>query len=59
MTDKAGSTDSDGQGARDVLRLTGEDRVEDLGEGRDLLGIDEFEQFGLPRRLFHVTLRKS
>jgi len=34
-------------------------KVEHLAEGYEILEIDEFEEGGLPRRLFRVTLRKT
>jgi SAM-dependent methyltransferase len=33
-------------------------KVERLAKGYDLLAVDEFEEGGMPRRLFRVTLRK-
>jgi SAM-dependent methyltransferase len=33
-------------------------KVEHLAEGYELLGVDEFEEGGLPRRLFRVTMKK-
>jgi len=33
--------------------------VESLAEGFDILGIEEFEEGSLPRKLFQVTLRKK
>ena len=33
--------------------------VESLAEGYDILGIEEFEEGSLPRKLFQVTLRKK
>ncbi len=33
-------------------------KVERLSKGYELLGVDEFEEGGMPRRLFRVTMRK-
>ncbi|SPE42854.1 hypothetical protein SBA3_690040 [Candidatus Sulfopaludibacter sp. SbA3] len=33
-------------------------KVERESQGYDLLSVDEFEEGGMPRRLFRVTLRK-
>jgi SAM-dependent methyltransferase len=35
------------------------DRISHLAAGFDVLGIDEFEEGGLPRKLYRVTLRKK
>jgi SAM-dependent methyltransferase len=42
-----------------IVHFFTRDEVERLTEGWELLSIDEFEEGGLPRRLFRVTLRKS
>jgi hypothetical protein len=42
-----------------IVRFFTREKVERLAEGWELMGIDEFEEGGLPRRLFRVTLRKS
>jgi hypothetical protein len=34
-------------------------KVEHLAEGYEILEIDEFEEGGLPRRLFRVTMKKT
>jgi SAM-dependent methyltransferase len=34
-------------------------KVEHLAEGFEILGIEEFEEGGMPRRLFRVTMRKT
>ena len=33
-------------------------KVEELARGWELVGVDEFEEAKLPRRLYRVTLRK-
>jgi hypothetical protein len=33
-------------------------KVETVSEGYEIVSIDEFEEGGMPRRLFRVTLRK-
>lgn len=35
------------------------EKVRDLANGYEVVGIDEFEEGGLPRKLFRVTLRKE
>ena len=42
-----------------IVHFFTRDKVERLAEDWGLLAIDEFEEGGLPRRLFRVTLRKS
>jgi SAM-dependent methyltransferase len=34
-------------------------KVELLAKGYEMVGVDEFEEGGLPRKLFRATLRKS
>jgi hypothetical protein len=34
-------------------------KVEYLAEGFEILGIDEFEEGAMPRRLFRVTMRRT
>ena len=42
-----------------IVHFFTRDRVEALAKDWQLLGIDQFEEGCLPRRLFRVTLRKS
>jgi SAM-dependent methyltransferase len=42
-----------------IVHFVDRRKVERLAEGFELLGIDEFEEGGLPRRLFRVTMRKT
>lgn len=41
-----------------IVQFFTREMVERLAHGYELLGIDEFEEGGLPRKLFRVTLRK-
>lgn len=41
-----------------IVHFFSREKVEHLAQGCDIVGIDEFEEGGLPRRLFAVTLRK-
>lgn len=41
-----------------VVHFFRKEKVEKLARGFDILGIDEFEEGELPRKLFRVTLRK-
>jgi hypothetical protein len=34
-------------------------KVEHLAEGYEILEIEEFEEGGMPRRLFRVTMKKT
>lgn len=42
-----------------VIHFFSREKVEHLARGFEIVGIDEFEEGGLPRRLFRVTLRKK
>jgi len=42
-----------------VLHFFSKKKVEHLAKGFEIVSIDEFEEGGLPRRLFRVTLRKK
>lgn len=41
-----------------IVHFFSRQKVEHLAEGYDLVGIDEFEEGSLPRKLFRVTMRK-
>lgn len=41
-----------------IVHFFSEDKVERLAKGYEILSIDTFEEGGLPRKLFRVTLRK-
>ncbi len=42
-----------------VIHFFSKEKVEHLAKGFQIVSIDEFEEGGLPRRLFRVTLRKK
>jgi len=42
-----------------VLHFFSKEKVEHLAKGFEIVSVDEFEEGGLPRRLFRVTLRKK
>jgi SAM-dependent methyltransferase len=42
-----------------VVHFFNRRKIKELAEGYDLIGIDEFEEGDLPRKLFRVTMRKS
>ena len=42
-----------------VVHFFSKEKVEHLAKGFEIVSIDEFEEGGLPRRLFRVTLRKD
>ncbi len=42
-----------------IVHFFARDKVEHLTNGFDLIGVDEFEEGSLPRKLFRVTLRKK
>jgi SAM-dependent methyltransferase len=42
-----------------VVHFFSKEKVEHLAKGFEILSVDEFEEGGLPRRLFRVTLRKD
>jgi hypothetical protein len=42
-----------------IVHFFDREKVEHLAEGFEILGIDEFEEGGLPRKLFRVTMRKT
>jgi len=42
-----------------IVHFFSRQKVEELAKGYDLVGIDEFEEGPLPRKLFRVTLRKK
>lgn len=41
-----------------IVHFFSKEKVIHLAQGFDILGIDEFEEGDLPRKLFRVTLRK-
>jgi hypothetical protein len=41
-----------------IVHFFSRDKVERLAKGYEIVGIDEFEEGELPRKLFRVTLRK-
>jgi hypothetical protein len=41
-----------------IVHYFDREKVARLAKGFDIVGIDEFEEGGLPRKLFRVTLRK-
>lgn len=41
-----------------IVHFFSREKVERLAKGYDIVGVDEFEESELPRRLFRVTLRK-
>lgn len=41
-----------------IVHFFSKEKVEHLAKGYEILGIDEFEEGKLPRKLFRVTLRK-
>ena len=42
-----------------IVHFFNKEKVGHLAQGFQILGIDEFEEGGLPRKLFRVTLRKE
>ena len=42
-----------------VIHFFSKEKVEHLAKGFEILSVDEFEEGGLPKRLFRVTLRKD
>ena len=42
-----------------IVHFFGNEKVVALSKGFEILSIEEFEEGGLPRKLFMVTLRKS
>jgi hypothetical protein len=42
-----------------VIHFFSKEKVEHLAKGFEIESIDEFEEGGLPKRLFRVTLRKK
>lgn len=42
-----------------IVHFFSRDKVELLAKGYEIISIDEFEEGGLPRKLFRVTLRKK
>ena len=42
-----------------VVHFFNREKVENLAKGYDIVRIDEFEEGGLPRKLFQVTLKKK
>jgi hypothetical protein len=42
-----------------VIQFFDREKVNHLSKGFEIVSIDEFEEGGLPRRLFRVTLRKK
>jgi len=41
-----------------IVHFFSRQKIEQLAKGYDLVSIDEFEEGGLPRKLFRVTMRK-
>jgi ubiquinone/menaquinone biosynthesis C-methylase UbiE len=41
-----------------IVNFFGRSKVERVSKGYEIVGVDEFEEGGMPRRLFRVTLRK-
>lgn len=42
-----------------IVHFFSREKVEHLAKGYEILSVDEFEEGGLPRKLFRVTLRKE
>jgi len=42
-----------------IVHFFSKEKVDHLAKGCEIVGIDEFEEGGLPRKLFRVTLRKK
>ncbi len=42
-----------------IVHFFSKEKVEHLAKGYELLGVDTFEEGGLPRNLFRVALRKQ
>jgi SAM-dependent methyltransferase len=42
-----------------VVHFFSKEKVKYLAKGYDVIGVDEFEEGGLPRKLFRVTLKKE
>lgn len=42
-----------------IVHFFNREKVKVLARGLEIVGIDEFEEGPLPRKLFHVTLRKQ
>ena len=42
-----------------IVHFFSREKVEILAKGYEIVSIDEFEEGGLPRKLFQVTLRKK
>ena len=42
-----------------IVHFLGKEQIEHLAKGFSVMGIDEFEEGELPRKLFRVTLEKS
>ncbi len=42
-----------------IVHFFSREKVELLARGYEIVSIDEFEEGGLPRKLFRVTLRKQ
>ena len=42
-----------------IVHFFSKEKVEQLSKGYEVVGIDEFEEGSLPRKLFRVTMRKS
>jgi SAM-dependent methyltransferase len=42
-----------------IVHFFSREKIEHLAKGYELVGIDEFEEGPLPRKLFRVTLRKT
>lgn len=42
-----------------IVHFFSEEKVKHLAKGYKVIGIDEFEEGGLPRKLFRVTLKKE
>jgi ubiquinone/menaquinone biosynthesis C-methylase UbiE len=44
---------------RFIVHFFDKDKIEKLAKGFEIINIDEFEEGGLPRKLFRVTLKKK
>lgn len=42
-----------------IVHFFSKEKVQHLAKGYEIVGVDEFEEGGLPRKLFRVTLRKK
>jgi hypothetical protein len=42
-----------------IVHFFSKEKVEHLANGYEIMSIDEFQEGGLPRKLFRVTLKKK